>query len=149
MDSQVLGLHNLVRWFVIAVGLYATVRFWRGWLQRGTWGSADESAARLYVIAVDVQFLVGVILYAAFSPLTRKAFTDMGAAMRDAPVRYYVVEHVVMMLAAIVIAHIGSARLKRATGDAAKFQTAALWFGVSIAAILGFVPWGRPMVPSF
>ena len=149
MDSLALGLHNLVRWLVIAVGLWATIRFWRGWLQQGAWSAGDATAARLFVIALDVQFLVGILLYFLYSPLTRKAFTDMGSAMRDAPVRYFVVEHVVVMLAAIIIAHIGSARVKRATTDAARFQTAALWFGVAISAILGFVPWGRPLWPSF
>jgi hypothetical protein len=149
MNSLALGLHNLVRWLVIAVGLWATIRFWRGWLQKSAWSAGESTATRLFVIVLDVQLLVGILLYTFFSPLTRKAFGDIGAAMRDAPVRYFVVEHVVVMLAAIVIAHIGSARVKRATTDVAKFQTAALWFGVAIAAILGFVPWGRPLVPSF
>ena len=149
MSPLVLGLHNLVRWLVIVAGLLATIRFWRGWLKQGRWGAAEATAARLFVITLDVQFLIGILLYAFFSPLTRKAFGDMGAAMRDAPVRYFVVEHVVVMLAAIAIAHIGSVRVKRATTDAAKFQTAALWFGVAIAAILGFVPWARPLLPSF
>jgi hypothetical protein len=149
MDPLALGLHNLVRWLVIALGVWATIRFWRGWLQKGAWGKGESSTARLFVIALDVQLLVGILLYTFFSPLTRKAFGDMGAAMRDAPVRYFVAEHVVAMLAAIVIAHIGNARVTRATTDAAKIQTAALWFGVAIAAILGFVPWGRPLMPSF
>lgn len=144
-----LGLHNLVRWLVIAAGLYAVVLFWRGWLQGRTWNAGESKAARLFVTSLDVQFLLGLLLYVFFSPLTRKAFGDMGAAMRDAPVRYFVVEHVVMMLAAIVIAHIGNGRVRRAKTDAAKFQTAALWFGVAVAAILGFVPWGRPLIPSF
>ena len=149
MSPLVLGLHNLARWLVIVAGLYATIRFWRGWLQAGTWTAGETAAARLFVTTLDVQFLLGIVLYVFFSPLTRKAFGDMGAAMRDAPVRYFVVEHVAMMLAAIVIAHVGSARVKRASTDVAKFQTAALWFGVAIAAVLGFVPWGRPFFPTF
>ncbi|MEP7348254.1 MAG: hypothetical protein ABI877_23510 [Gemmatimonadaceae bacterium] len=149
MYPIVLGLHNVVRWLVIAAGLYAAIRFWRGWLRRGTWSAGESTAARLFVSALDMQFLLGILLYVFLSPITRKAFSDMGAAMRDAPVRYFVVEHVVMMFAAIAIAHVGSERVKRATTDAAKFQTGALWFGVAIAAILGFVPWGRPLFPSF
>lgn len=149
MDALVLGLHNLIRWVVIAAGVWATLRFWRGWLGRRTWGSGESTAARLFVIVLDVQLLVGIVLYAFFSPLTRGAFKDMGAAMRDAPVRYFVVEHVAVMLIAIVAAHVASARLKRAASDAAKFQIAAMWFGIALAAVLGFVPWWRPLVPSF
>jgi hypothetical protein len=149
MYPFVLGLHNLVRWIVIAVGLWATIRFWRGWFAKATWSSGENTAARLFVIVLDVQFLLGVLLYAFFSPLTRKAFQDMGAAMSDPPVRYFVADHVAVMLIAIVAAHIASARIKRAASDAVRFQTAAMWFGIALAAVLGFVPWGRPLLPSF
>jgi hypothetical protein len=149
MNSTVLGLHNLVRWVVIFVGLWATIKFWRGWLGRAAWGGPERTAARAFVTVLDVQLLLGVLLYAFFSPLTRGAFKDMGAAMSDPPVRYFVVEHVAVMLVSIVAAHIAAARLKRATTDALKYQTAAMWFGIALAAVLGFIPWGRPLLPSF
>lgn len=149
MYPIVLGLHNLVRWAVILVGLWATIKFWKGWFGRSSWGASERAAARAFVTVLDVQLLIGVLLYAFFSPLTRTAFHDMGAAMGDPPVRYFVVDHVAVMLVSIVAAHVASARLKRATTDALKFQTAAVWFGVALAAVLGFVPWGRPMLPSF
>jgi len=149
MYPVVLGLHNLGRWVVILVGLWAVVRAWRGWLGRSAWTAADARSAWLFVRVLDVQFLLGLLLYAAFSPLTRRAFQDPSAAMRDAPVRYFFVEHVAIMLTAIVVAHVGLARLKREAPDPARFQTAALWLGIALAAIVGFVPWARPLVPSF
>lgn len=149
MYSLVLGLHNLVRWIVIFVGLWATFRFWRGWLGRAAWGASDRAAARAFVTVLDVQLLIGVLLYGVFSPLTRRAFQDMSAAMADPPVRYFVVDHVAIMLISIVAAHVAAARLKKASTDAAKFQTAAMWFGIALAAVLGFVPWGRPLLPAF
>ncbi|MBV6520093.1 MAG: hypothetical protein MNPFHGCM_00198 [Gemmatimonadaceae bacterium] len=149
MYPLALGLHNLLRWVVIVAGMYATFRFWRAWLQRGSWTPTEGRWAQVFVIALDAQFVVGLVLYVFLSPLTRQAFANMGAAMRDAPVRYFVVEHVVMMLAAIVLAHVGNVRVKRAATDAAKLQNAALWFGVATAAVLGFVPWSRPLLPAF
>jgi len=149
MDSVILGLHNLVRWVVIGTGLWAVVRAWRGWLGGAMWTPADSRAARVFVSALDVQLLLGILLYALCSPLTRRAFRDIGAAMRDAPVRYFLVEHVAIMLLAIAVAHVGLVRVKRQTTDVAKFQTAALWLGVALAAIVGFVPWARPLMPQF
>jgi hypothetical protein len=149
MYPVVLGVHNLARWVVIAAGVWAVVRIWSGWVRRSPWTDGHARAARLFTGALDLQFLVGLVLYLFFSPLTREAFRDLGAAMRDAPVRYFVVEHVVIMFAAIVVAHIGAGRVRRARTDAAKFQQAALWLGVALAAVLGFVPWARPLVPSF
>lgn len=149
MYPLVLGLHNVVRWVVIALGVWAVMLAWRGWLARRTWREQESRAARLFVTALDVQLLLGLLLYAFFSPLTRRGFSDPMAAMREAPVRYFLVEHTVVMLTAIVLAHVGWSRVKRAGSDSQRFQQAALWLGVALAAVVGFVPWWRPLFPSF
>lgn len=148
MYPVVLGTHNLVRWLVIGAGLWAVFLAWRGWARRGPWTPREATASRAFVALLDLQLLVGIVLY-AISPLTRLAFRDMGAAMRDAPVRYFVVEHVVVMLLAIAAAHIGAARIKRAPTDVARYQRASIWFAIALAAVIGFVPWARPLVPRF
>jgi hypothetical protein len=148
MYPVILGLHNLVRWVVIIFGLWAVVRAWRGWLGRSTWTPSDERAARLFIGVLDGQFLLGILLYAIFSPLTRRAFHDVRTAMRDAPVRYFFLEHVAVMVVAIAVAHIGAAKVRRQPSDIAKFQTAAIWLGIALAAIIGFVPWARPLFPG-
>ncbi len=149
MYLVVLGLHNLMRWVVIITGGWAVALAWRGWLRRSMWSARESRAARVFVSALDLQLLLGLLLYAVLSPLTRRGFADMGAAMRDPSVRYFLAEHVAIMLLAIIVAHMGVARVKRAEGDAAKFQTAAIWLGIALAAIVGFVPWARPLLPSF
>jgi hypothetical protein len=149
MYPYVLGLHNIVRWLVLLAGIVVVFLAWRGWLARGRWTSVEDKATKAFTGMLDVQFLIGLLLFLVFSPLTRAAFRDMGAAMGDAPVRYFLVEHPVIMVAAIAAAHIGAARVKKAATDAEKFQRASIWFGLSLAALAGFIPWARPLVPSF
>jgi dolichyl-phosphate-mannose--protein O-mannosyl transferase len=79
----------------------------------------------------------------------RTGLADMGEAMRNPSVRYFVVEHVAMMLVAIAFAHIGAARIRKATSDSARFQTATIWMGLALAIAAGFVPWFRPLLPQF
>ena len=149
MYPYVLGVHNIVRWLVLLAGVAAVFLAWRGWLGRRQWTAAEARATRAFAGLLDLQFLIGLSLYVVFSPLTRQAFRDMGAAMRDAPTRYFLVEHPVIMLAAIVVAHVGAVQVRRATTDAERFQRASIWFGLALAAIAGFIPWARPFVPSF
>ena len=148
MYSALLATHNIVRWLVLAAGVWAVFRSWRGWSKRAVWEPGDLGAVKLFVNALSLQFVVGVLLYAT-SPLIRTALGDMGSAMRTASVRYFVVEHVVVMLAAIAFGHIGAAKLRRAASDSARFQTATIWMGLALAAAAGFVPWFRPLLPSF
>lgn len=143
-----LAVHNILRWLVLAAGAYTVIRVWRGWSGRKPWTDADAGAVRLYVNVISVQFVIGLLLYFV-SPLIRAALGDMGGAMREPSVRYFVVEHVAIMLVAIAIGHIGAAKVRRAASDSAKFQTATIWLGISFAAAAGFVPWDRPLLPSF
>ena len=149
MYPYVLGLHNSVRWLVLLAGLWIVILAWRGWLRNRQWTATEDKATRAFTGMLDFQFLIGLSLYLFFSPLTRTAFGDMGSAMRDAPIRYFLVEHPVIMVIAIAVAHIGAAKVKRAGSSAEKFQRASIWFGLSVAAIAGFIPWARPLGPSF
>lgn len=149
MYPYILALHNIARWVVLLAGAWAVVLCWWGWLGRRQWTATEARATRIFVILLDLQFLLGLLLFAVFSPLTRQAFRDMGGAMRDAPVRYFLVEHPLIMLAAIAAAHIGIVLVKRATSDGERFQKASILFGLSLAALAGFIPWARPLFPSF
>lgn len=148
MYSYVLAFHNIVRWLVLAAGILAVILSWRGWLGRRQWTAGEARATRAFVGLLDLQLLVGLSLFAVFSPLTRDAFRDFGAAMRDAPVRYFLVEHPLIMLFAVGAAHIGAVRVRRAGSDPERFQRASIWLGLSLAALAGFIPWARPLVPS-
>jgi len=50
-------------------------------------------------------------------------------------------EHSVMMITAIVIITIGSAKAKRKLTDKEKFKTMAIWFTVGLVIILISIPW--------
>lgn len=148
MYSVLLATHNIVRWLVLAAGVWAVFRVWRGWLSRAVWTEADAGAVKLFVNSLTLQFIVGFVLYGV-SPLIRNALADMGATMKNAPVRYFVVEHVVVMLLAIALGHIGAARIRKAASDSARFQAATIFMGFALALVAGFVPWGRPLFPKF
>jgi hypothetical protein len=147
-------LHSLLRWLVIAFGLVAVLRAIAGVSGRRPWTPLDERAGRLFVIAIDTQTLVGLILYGLLSPITRAAFANMGAAMKDATLRFYAVEHLAIMLAAITLVHIGRVRTRKATTDAARQRTAAIFFTLGLLLVLLGTPWpfraiGRPLLPYF
>jgi hypothetical protein len=136
MHAALLLLHSLLRWVVIFNGAYAVVGASRG---------RARSAGRWFAIALDVQVLVGLLLYWV-SPITSSALANMGAAMQNRVVRFWAVEHGFTMLVALALAHIGLARAKKGKGGA------ALMFLLALIAVLIGIPWpalpyGRPLLP--
>ena len=147
-------LHSLMRWAVLAFGLLAVVRAFNGWLGRRRWTSLDERAGKYFVLALDLQTLIGLVLYAGLSPITRVAFSDMGAAMKDTLLRFYAVEHVTLMLIGVALVHVGRVRARKAATDEGRHRAAAIFFVLGLLAILIGIPWpgrvvGRPLLPTF
>jgi len=138
-----LDLHNLLRWLVLAAGAAALVAAWAGVIAGGKWSPRLGGISRLFVIAIDLQVLVGLVLFVVLSPVTRAALRDLGAAMRSGEIRFIVVEHFVLMLAAAVLAHVGAARGK--AKDSA-LQAATCYTLAALALAFG-TPWGRRLLP--
>jgi len=139
-------LHNLGRYAVLALALYALWRAVSGLLGRGGWLPADEKARRFYPIALDIQVTLGLILYFFLSLIIKGAFLDFGKAMATPQTRFYAVEHLLAGLIAITLAHIGSAKIRKAKDARVKFRTMLTFYGISLLVILSRMPWDRWLV---
>jgi hypothetical protein len=122
------------------VGILAVARPLLGWLGRQAWSKLDDRLGLAFTGLMDLQLLVGLILYVGLSPVVQEAFSDLGAAMAVPAQRFFAVEHIFYMVIAVVLAHVGRAVSRRAA-EAAKHKRAALWYGLSLVAILIAIPW--------
>jgi hypothetical protein len=153
MYTVLLAVHSWLRWVVLLLGLLAVARAIAGRDGRA-WTSSDDAGGRWFVMSLDVQLLIGLILYVGLSPFTMSGLQDMAQTMRNAPLRFVVVEHPFGMLVAIALAHVGRVKSRRAVEAARKHRAAALFFGVALLTMLGSIPWpfmsaGRPLFRGF
>ena len=151
MYETVLLVHSWVRWAIVLLGLLAVFRAVTGWAGARPWTAADDKAGLFFMIALDLQLLLGLLLYFAFSPLTALAMDDFGGAMRTG-LRYWAVEHPFGALVGIVLAHVGRVRIRKTADLVRRHRLAAIFFGLALVAILLAVPWpgtsnARPLFP--
>lgn len=146
MYTPILVLHSLLRWLVLLAGLLAVARAVGGVNTRRPWTPVDDKAGVWFTIALDVQLLLGLVLYGALSPVTASAFVDMAAAMREASVRFFAVEHPFGMIVAIALVHIGRVRIRKAATSEQRHRSALVFFGLAMLVILLSVPW--PIGPA-
>jgi hypothetical protein len=145
MYSTVLLLHSFLRWAVILLGVWAVVSVLPSRQRSGR--QPSPLPGLLFSMLLDIQMLVGVLLYVALSPITTAALQNMGAAMKNGAWRFWSVEHPTLMVLAVVFAHLGRPR----RGGTGVDRRAMLWFGLALLAILLATPWpfmpqGRPWI---
>jgi hypothetical protein len=143
MYELVLTAHSWLRWVALIAGLMAVVTAFTASPRADRWGL-------VLVIALDIQLLLGFALYLALSPNTKAIFGNFGAAMRDPVARFWAVEHVSLMVFAVVMAHVGRVLARKAASPAARRKRLLLCFALSTIAMIAATPWpgmasGRPL----
>jgi hypothetical protein len=148
MYSTVLTIHSWLRWLAIVTAVGATLAAF-GSRTRGSESPADRWSL-FAMMALDVQMLVGLILYFALSPFTERALRDFSAAMKVPQLRFWAVEHIATMFAAVILAHVGRVLARNARTPEAKRMRLLLCFGLATLLMLLATPWpgmvnGRPL----
>lgn len=139
MDQGLLHLHNLMRWFVLLTALLALFRGLGGLSGNKIFGKADKRAGLFFMICCDIQLLLGLVLY------IRKGWfnvlTSGGGFMKNPAQRFWAMEHLLGMLIAIILVHIGYSATKKNISDKAKFSR-WFWFSfIALLLILATIPW--------
>jgi uncharacterized membrane protein YphA (DoxX/SURF4 family) len=91
----ILSLHSIVRWLIIIVALVAIVKFSIGWRGGQTFSSMDRGLNSGFTGLIDLQVLLGLIYL---------LWSGLGAGTGFPSFR---IEHMVIMLVAAVVAHLG------------------------------------------
>lgn len=149
MYDVVLLLHSWLRWAALIAGLAATGLAFTSRPDAAGMARADRWGL-LFMITLDVQLLLGLLLYAFLSPTTLAIFDDFGGAMSDPVARFWAVEHISLMLVAVIMAHAGRVLARKAKTPAAKRKRMLLCFAIATVAMLAAIPWpgiraGRPL----
>ncbi len=146
MYTGLLHTHNLFRWLALIAIVVALIFAFQGWFAKKDWTKKDNLAGLLLTIFVDIQLVIGLILYFFVSPFTKSAFADFGAAMKNSVLRFYAVEHILIMIIALVLIHIGRVKSKKATLSVNRHKAAAIWYGIAFILILVGIPWDRALL---
>lgn len=137
----VLSMHSIVRWAVVAFGAIALLQALIGVFAAGEPGTAGKRLGLVFLISLDVQVLLGIALHVFLSPVTQQGMQDMGAAMKDPTTRFWVLEHGLVMLVALVLVHLGSILARKAKSERSAHLRRLVTIGLGLALIFVRTPW--------
>jgi hypothetical protein len=145
----VLTIHSWLRWATLLLGVAATFNAFRHRAdaaerprgQRWDWG---------FMLALDLQALLGLLLYFGLSPFTREAIGNVALALRDPGLRFWAITHVGTMMVALVAVRVGRVFAMGEQTSRRRRNGRYIAFGIAVLAIVAGVPWpglanGRPL----
>jgi hypothetical protein len=132
MDILLL-LHSIMRYLVLIGLLGVILNSLVGMIQAKPFGKMEDKSSLWLFIFTHTQLLIGLILYFV-SPLGVSNFSS--AAMKDTIARYWLVEHSLMMLIAIVLITIARISMKKLATDAAKHKRLFIFNALALLIII-------------
>lgn len=127
--------HTSLRWFVLLT-LILIVIF--SIIDKKSLKTKNLNLSTLIaVIAVDIQFILGLLLYAIYSPKTQIAFDNFGGAMKNSDLRSVAIEHPVLMILALIFVHIGRKKFKTTAIERKHHKTMIFFLVALVLVVLG------------
>ena len=140
MYSTLLAIHSLIRWFVLISLMYAIYRAYKGWKTNKLFSKFDDSIRHNTATIAHVQLIFGVWIY-LISPLITYFYSNFNEALHQREIRFFGMEHSIMMFTGIILLTIGSLKTRRKTIDLEKFKTMFIWYLISFLVIITSIPW--------
>ena len=146
MYPVLLSIHSLFRWLVLASLLYALYRAYKGWFSGAVFSGFDNAVRHYTATIAQVQLVLGLCLY-FINPIIDYFLHHYSVAVHQRQIRFFGMEHSLMMFIAIIVITITSMVARRRKADKQKFSTIALGYTLGLLIILTSVPWPfSPMV---
>ena len=126
--------HSGLRWLVLGLLLYAIYNAIGK--NKSSYEKKDKMVNLFAMISLHIQLLLGLILY-----FTSPKVSFASGWMKDAALRFYGMEHLIGMLAAIVVVTVGRKLAEKQESAILKNKKIALWYVIGLVLIIASIPW--------
>ena len=144
MYKMLLASHSGFRYIVLTLIVIAVLMALIGLFGKKKYSESNRKINLFTLISAHIQLVIGLVLY-FFSPFVK--YSDMAMAMKNPALRYWTVEHTVMMVFAIILITVGYSRSKKALDALNKHRAIAIYYGLALLVILTAIyQSGRPLL---
>ncbi len=142
MYTGSLHLHSLLRWVLLGLMLVLIYRSFMGRSGDRTFKAGDRKLVLFTLISAHLQLVIGLYQYLV-GPWGVKLLENatMGEVMKNALSRFYLVEHALGMLIAIVLITVANSASKKASEPQAKWNRLFWLYAIAFVIIMVSIPW--------
>jgi hypothetical protein len=140
VETTGLIIHSSLRWVILITLITHLFLIYKGYFQNKPFSKFNTIFGHITVGFVHLQFVIGIYVY--FTSEKINAFLDdVKGSMSISELRFFAVEHSLIMLIAIIIITIGSFKAKRVEDERKKYKTQMVYFTIGLILILAGIPW--------
>jgi membrane-associated HD superfamily phosphohydrolase len=136
MIQGLMHAHSGLRWVVLVLVVVSVFMSWFKWNSKAPYGEGDRKLYIFTMLSTHIQLLLGLALYF----MSAKVSFEPGF-MSNKLLRFYTVEHSLLMVLAIFIITFGFSKSKKAELDTQKHKQIFLYYLTGLALILVSIPW--------
>ncbi len=133
MNSILTHAHSGLRWVALILLLLAIVNAFTS----KTYEKKHKLINLFAMVTLHTQLLIGLVQY--FVTSQKVQFID--GWMKNPLLRFYGMEHILLMIIAIVLVTIGHSKSKKGATPEEKFKPIKLWYVIGLLLILAAIPW--------
>ena len=155
MQTGLLHLHNITRWIILILLVVSIFKAFTGWQQKKVFTAGDKRVWLFTLIFAHTTFLVGLYLVLAGRyGILHTTIPEGQSFMKDKFLRFFWLEHPLLMLISIILITVGYGMAKKPVADVVKFKKAFWFFLIALILILAAIPWpgreivARPLFPG-
>jgi hypothetical protein len=131
MYSVLVHIHSGLRWILLILIIVNVLNALGGYGGNKKVGEGDRKLSLIALICTHTQVVLGLALY-AISPKVQFSASTMGNTM----LRFFTMEHTVMMLIAVILITIGHRMVKMGS-----FKKEFWYYLIALVVILAASPW--------
>jgi 4-hydroxybenzoate polyprenyltransferase len=133
MNSILTHTHSGLRWVALILLLLAIVNAFTS----KEYDKKHRLINLFAMVSLHTQLLIGLIQY--FGTSTKVQFIE--GWMKNPLLRFYGMEHILLMIIAIALVTIGHSKSKKGTTPEEKFKPIKLFYLIGLILILAGIPW--------
>jgi len=128
-------VHSVMRWLLLAALVVSIGFSLYAMLRKNGLSAHGRLASRITLYLAHFQLLIGIIIYFISSKVVF-SFTSM----KDPVLRFYLIEHIFVMIVGITLITLGYAGLKKASPSGAS-RRVFWYYSIALVLFLMLIPW--------
>ena len=136
MHDVVIRVHYIISSVVFIIAIIVTAWAILGWRKDRKYSRSFDKLSLVFIFFLYIQLITGISLYFFLQPENQAVSISAEEIASHGSLRFWVIEHVSLMLFALLLAQLGRLFIRQLSTDGRKYRTATFYYGIAFLVVL-------------